>query len=115
MENETWFEMPDLAPVIQNEAYLAHDDDLLEAGKSGLLQNDTIEPRPRKIENVLYETDDSEPDVFSSQVSVRNGDTEPFYHVLDGNQPPQHRIPLTSTSLAYETIPENKVAGKYTL
>ena len=56
-ENETWFEVEDLAPVIHNEAYLATNEDLLAAGKSGLLQNDMIEPRPRTIENLLYESD----------------------------------------------------------
>ena len=114
-ENLNWFEISDLAPVIDNEAYLANNEDLLEAGKSGLLQNDTIEPRPKERENVLYQSDDS--DVMPahqllSRSSVKQED-ERFYHVLDENQPPQHRIPLTShashTSHTYEEIRGEKM------
>lgn len=101
-ERETWFEMADLAPVIENEAYLAHNEDLLEAGRSGLLHNDPIEPHPRQMDNVLYHSDDSDEEIFVGQQSlvwnrdqlVLNEDGE----LLDENQPPQHRIPLTLTS-----------------
>ena len=114
-DNLNWFEISDLAPVIDNEAYLATNEDLLEAGRSGLLQNDTIEPLPRERENILYQSDDS--DVIPahqllSRSSVKQED-EHFYHVLDENQPPQHRIPLTThpshSSHTYEEIRGKKM------
>ncbi len=110
MENENWFEMSDLAPVIDNEAYLAANEDLLVAGKSGLLQHDPIDPRPLQRENVLYQSDDSEPEVFSSPSPKRNREEEPFYHVLDENYPPQHRIALTSSS----TLPKKSNSNNNT-
>ena len=55
-ENLTWFELTDIAPVIHNELYEEHNRELLEASKSGLLQNDAIEPRPRTMDNMLYES-----------------------------------------------------------
>ena len=61
-ENLTWFELPHIAPVIHNEVYEEHNRDLLEAGKSGLLHNNAIEPRPRTIDNMLYQSESDEED-----------------------------------------------------
>ena len=110
IENETWFEIADLAPVIHNEAYLAHNEDYLRASKSGLLENDMIEPHPRKVDNILYQSDDESdsPMQAFSRVSARKDDH--FYHVLDDTQPPQHRIPLGSHT--YETIPTPDTTGE---
>lgn len=55
----TWFELSHVAPVI-NEVYEDHNRDLLEAGKSGLLHNNAIEPRPRTIDNMLYQSESDE-------------------------------------------------------
>lgn len=43
--------------MIHNELYNEHNRDRLEAGKSGLLFNDAIEPRPHTIDNMLYESE----------------------------------------------------------
>lgn len=59
-ENLTWFELPHIAPVIHNEVYEEHNRDLLEAGKSGLLHNNAIEPRPRTMDNMLYQSESDE-------------------------------------------------------
>ena len=61
-ESVTWFELSHITPVIHNELYEEHNRDILEAGKSGLLYNDAIEPRPRTMDNMLYESgsDDDE-------------------------------------------------------
>ena len=58
-ETDSWFELVNIAPVIRNEAYLTHNnDDELEAGRSGLFQNNMIEPHPRTVQNTLYKSDD---------------------------------------------------------
>lgn len=60
-ENDSWFELRDIAPVIANEAYFAKDGNELKASRSGLFQNNMIEPHPRTVQNMLYESDaDSE-------------------------------------------------------
>ena len=55
-EKLTWFELSHIAPVIHNELYVEHNQDILKARKSGLLHNDAIEPRPRTMDNLLYES-----------------------------------------------------------
>lgn len=69
-ENLTWFEFSHFAPVIQNEAYKGHNRDLLEAGKSGLLQNDAIEPRPRTMDNMLYESESDQDEDLLNELAV---------------------------------------------
>ncbi|CAI8057294.1 hypothetical protein GBAR_LOCUS31230, partial [Geodia barretti] len=55
-EKLTWFELSHIAPIIHNELYVEHNQDILKARKSGLLHNDAIEPRPRTMDNLLYES-----------------------------------------------------------
>lgn len=104
---ETWFEITDIAPVIDNEMHTEYNADLLTAGKSGLLPNDTIEPHPRQIDNILYQSDDSESVVHG----LSKKEDDHFYHVLNPNHPPQFRIPLTSH--IYEDVPSNKTSGMF--
>ena len=69
-ERLTWFELACIAPVIHNEAYEEHNKDQLEAGKSGLLQNDPIEPRPRTIENMLYESGSEDEEEIMREIAT---------------------------------------------
>ena len=57
---QSWFEIIDVAPVIRNEAFLEQDDEDLVASKSGLLQNNAVEPYPRTMNNALYDSDSNE-------------------------------------------------------
>ncbi len=54
-ENDNWFAIADIAPIIHNEAYLAYHREQLEAGKHGLLPNDMINPKPRTVLNPLLQ------------------------------------------------------------
>ena len=75
-ENCTWFEQSHIAPVIQNHLYQEHNRELLEAGKSGLLHNDAIEPRPRTMQNLLYESDsEEEADILTKLASSKSTHT----------------------------------------
>ena len=56
-ENETWFELDDIAPIVRNEAYHLQDESI-QASKSGMLPTRILDEQPRTVENVLYETDD---------------------------------------------------------
>ena len=95
-ERLTWFELACIAPVIHNEAYEEHNKDQLEAGKSGLLQNDPIEPRPRTIENMLYESGSENEEEIMREIATsktslhrarkkqsRRADTEEVSHIYE--------------------------------
>ena len=99
-ENETWFEAKDLAPVIENEAYTASNEDLLSAGRSGLIQNDMIEPRPRTVENVLYESGSEQGEAENDFAELQRPH-DSRRHAVQHQQSPQH----IKASPTYESIP----------
>ena len=82
-ENLTWFELSHVAPVIHNELYKEHNRDILEAGKSGLLHNDAIEPRPRTIENMLYESDSDREEELLTQLAASKSSLEHKHSAKD--------------------------------
>lgn len=84
MENETWFEMSNIAPV--DEAYkLNVPSDTLQASKSGLLPVKGIEDHSRTINNVLYQSDTGSE---GSLVHDYTGNMrEPAMHVQHPRQP----------------------------
>ena len=101
-ENLTWFELPHIAPVIHNELYMEHNRDRLEAGRSGLLHNNAIEPRPRTMDNLLYESGSDKEAVIHTELAAASKkshkhsqqrtekDTEDFYveeEVADRKRP----------------------------
>lgn len=53
LENETWFQKENIAPVLLNVLR----DDSLQASKSGLLPVKGIEEHPRTVKNVVYKSD----------------------------------------------------------
>lgn len=81
-ENLTWFELPHIAPVIHNEVYEEHNRDLLEAGKSGLLHNNAIEPRPCTIDNMLYQSESDEEDELVMKRASPAGEEHPTTNVV---------------------------------
>lgn len=91
-ENINWFELSHIAPVIHNELYKKHNRERLEAGKSGLLCNDAIEPRPRTIDNMLYESEsDNDEEILKkvgkSKASPTRSTTKHTAHNKDFKEP----------------------------
>ena len=60
---QNWFEIIDVSPVAHDDAYLEQNQDELMAGKSGLLHNNAVEPRPRTMENALFDPTEEDRDV----------------------------------------------------
>ena len=88
--------------MIENEAYTASNEDLLAAGKSGLMQNDMIEPRPRTVENVLYESGSEQGDAENDvPVLQRPHDSRRHAFQHQRSRSPQH----ITASPTYESIP----------
>ena len=107
-ENLTWFELLHVAPVIHNELYEQHNRDLLEAGKSGLLHNDAIEPRPRTIDNMLYESESDQEEELLSQLAASKSSLA-HKHTQKATQldPPQktQAVEEKSTEVVPPTLP----------
>ena len=90
--------------MIQNEAYTASNEDLLSAGKSGLIQNDMIEPRPRTVENVLYESGSEQGEAENDFPELQRPH-DLRRHAVQHQQSPQH----IKASPIYESIPTANV------
>lgn len=102
---QSWFEIIDVAPVIRNEAFLEQDDEDLVASKSGLLQNNAVEPYPRTMNNALYDSDSNEEGGEEDTDVDQYSPPSPTHHNNKG------RVPLSPT---YEDIDEElrRAAGK---
>lgn len=55
-EEESWFVLDDIAPIVRNEAYQLQDESL-HASKSGMLPTRILDERPRTVDNILYESE----------------------------------------------------------
>lgn len=78
LENETWFEKSNIAPV--DEAYKLPND-ALQASKSGLLPVKGIEEHSRTIKNVLYQSDtESDGSLVHDYTNDMTSHREPAVH-----------------------------------
>ena len=105
-ENVNWFELSHIAPVIHNELYNEHNKERLEAGKSGLLFNDAIEPRPRTMDNMLYESEsDNDEELAKTKSSPSRSTTKHTAPKENFNKPTQDSEHVAADSAAFPTPP----------
>ena len=96
-EAQNWFEIIDVAPVIQDEISLEQE---LVASKSGLLPNDAVEPHPRTMENALFDPNNDEEEERDMDITD---------HFFRARRSPKHHNVTTNgfpMSPTYEDIEE---------
>lgn len=99
--------MTNIAPVIPNEVYQASREDLLKASKSGLLHNNMIEPQPRTVTNVLYQSESEQSEEHSPLRTHSSGLRKFEQHM----QPKVNsKIPFSPT---YESIASEDILGDH--